>query len=351
MDESSTLSPRQGGPARLDDVATRAGVAKSTVSRVMSGEATLAIREDTRQRILTAATELGYSPDARGRALRLKRSYTLGIVVPEIDNPAFGAIIRSAQKAAIECGYSLFISLADKDQPDADLYRRLVEGSRVDGVLVTTVSDTGFVAELRRRSVKYLLVNREIESEPNSIIVDYVDGTEQAVAHLAGLGHRRIALVSGPLRQYTGRKRLEGFQRGLAKATLTFDPALVEECNYGWYEAGDALSRLLQSSVDSPTAICAANTIVASGIIARARTLGLSIPEDLSVIALLDERLSVMQVPAITAVQYPFEELGRRAALRLIDLIENASPPSNERLPPLGLSLRETTARAATNTL
>lgn len=111
------------------------------------------------------------------------------------------------------------------------------------------------------------------------------------------------------------------------------------------------MSRLLQSSVDSPTAICAANTIVASGIIARARTLGLSIPEDLSVIALLDARLSVMQVPAITAVQYPFEELGRRAALRLIDLIENASPPSNERLPPLGLSLRETTARAATNTL
>lgn len=343
MDEPNTY-PARSGPARLDDVATRAGVAKSTVSRVMSGEATLAIREETRQRILEAAAELGYSPDSRGRALRLKRSYTLGIVVPEIDNPAFGAIIRSAQKAAIARGYSLFISLADKDQPDADLYRRLVEGSRVDGVLVTTVSDPGFVAELRRRSVKYLLVNREIENEPNSIIVDYVDGTDQAVTHLAGLGHRHFAFVSGPLHQYAGRKRLEGFRAGLAKAGLPFDPACVAECNYGWAESGEAFGALLELSANRPTAICAANTIVASGIIAKARSLGLSVPADLSVVSLLDAPLSVMQVPAITAVQYPFEELGRLAVSRLIDTIEDEAGGLSARLPPSGLMLRETTA-------
>ena len=101
---------------RLDDVAAAAGVAKSTASRVMSGEATLTIREETRQRVLEAASKLGYRPDTRARALRLKRTYALGIVVPEIDNPAFGTIIRSAQKAAIARGYSLFISLADKKQ-------------------------------------------------------------------------------------------------------------------------------------------------------------------------------------------------------------------------------------------
>lgn len=346
MDKSSTNPSRRNGPARLDDVAARAGVAKSTVSRVMSGEATLAIREETRQRILAAAAELGYSPDSRGRALRLKRSYTLGIVVPEIDTPAFGAIIRSTQKAAIARGYSLFISLADKDQPGADLYRRLVEGSRVDGVLVTTVSDPRFVKELRRRSVEYLLVNREIENEPNSIIVDYVDGTAQAVAHLAGLGHQRFAFVSGPLHQYTGRKRLEGFRSGLAEAGLPFDPACVAECNYGWAESGEAFARLLEQSRNRPTAICAANTIVASGIIAKARSLGLAVPTDLSVVSLLDAPLAVMQVPAITAVQYPLEELGRLAVTRLIDAIEQGTKSPNVRLPPSGLILRETTALA-----
>jgi DNA-binding LacI/PurR family transcriptional regulator len=346
MDESRTSLAGHGGQARLDDVATRAGVAKSTVSRVMSGEATLAIREETRQRILEAATALGYSPDSRGRALRLKRSYTLGIVVPEIDNPAFGAIIRSAQRAAIERGYSLFISLADKDQPDADLYRRLVEGSRVDGVLVTTVSDAAFVAELRRRSVKYLLVNREIDGEPNSIIVDYVDGTEQAVAHLAGLGHRHFGLVSGPLHQYAGRKRVEGFRRGLAKAGLQFDATCVAECNYGWSEAGEAFVRLMELGPKRPTAICAANTTVASGIIAKARSLGLSVPDDLSLVSLLDAPLSVMQVPAISAVQYPFEELGQLAVSRLIEAIEHGTASMSARLPPSGLILRETTAAA-----
>ena len=346
MEEAVPASPLKPGPApRLEDVAAAAGVAKSTVSRVMSGEATLAIRDETRQRILDTAAELGYRPDVRARALRLKRSHTLGIVVPEIDNPAFGTIIRSAQKAAIERGYSLFISLADKDQPDAELYRRLVEGNRVDGVLITTVSDPGLVMELRRRSVSYVLVNREFDGQDDSIIVDYAKGAAQAVAHLLELGHRRLAFISGPLHQYAGRTRLDGFRSGLAEAGLPFDAAMVAECNYGWTEARAAFSRVMTASAARPTAVCAANTIVASGVIAAAQDMGLAVPGDLSVIALTDAPLSVMHVPAITAVEFPFERLGQRAAHRLIDKIEFDLRQDNETLDPLGVVVRASTGR------
>ena len=339
--------PARGGrSARLDDVALVAGVAKSTVSRVMSGEATLSVRAATRQRILEVAAELGYQPDSGARALRLRRTHTLGIVVPEIDNPAFGTIIRSAQKAAVARGYSLFISLADKDQPDGELYRRLVAGNRVDGVLVTTTSDPALVAELRRRSISYVLVNREIANEAASIIVDYVDGTMRAVAHLAGLGHRRLALISGPLQQYAGQKRLEGFRRGLAAAGLPFDPALVAETRYGWDEAGEALARMLAAPGEPPTAVCAANAVIASGAIARARRLGRAVPDDLSVAALMDAPLAAMNVPAITAVQYPFEELGRLAVDALIDRLEDGTEVASRTLAPVGLAERDSTAPA-----
>ena len=344
MNDSSDAAARPGRAARLDDVAVIAGVAKSTVSRVMSGEATLSVRAETRQRILDVAAELGYQPDSRARALRLRRTHTLGIVVPEIDNPAFGTIIRSAQKAAVARGYSLFISLADKDQPDGELYRRLVAGSRVDGVLVTTTSDPALVAELRRRAIPYVLVNREIEGESASIIVDYVDGTMRAVAHLAALGHRRIALISGRLHQYAGQKRLEGFRLGLAAAGLPFDTELVAETDYGWDEAGDALARMLSGPGDPPSAVCAANAVIASGAIARARRLGRSVPRDLSVVALMDAPLAAMGVPAITAVQYPFEELGRLAVDALIDNLEDGTEVAGRTLAPVGLADRESTA-------
>lgn len=317
---------------RLDDVAAAAGVAKSTASRVMSGEATLTIREETRQRVLEAASKLGYRPDTRARALRLKRTYALGIVVPEIDNPAFGTIIRSAQKAAIARGYSLFISLADKDQPDTALYRRLVEGKGIDGVLVTTISDPGLVDELRSRSIKHLLVNRELEGHQGSIIVDYVEAAAQAVEHLVRLGHRRLAFISGPLHQYAGQKRLEGFRKGLLRCGLAPDEQLIGECNYGWAEAAAVFKRIYAASGTPPSAVCAANTTIASGVIAGARSIGLEVPGELSVISLLDSPLALMHVPAISAVQFPFEELGRLAANELIDAIENGAEIGNIKL-------------------
>lgn len=331
---------------RLEDVARRAGVAKSTVSRVLIGEKTLNIREETRQRILEAVRELDYRPNHSARSLRKQRSFSLGVVVPEIDNPVFTTIIQGAQRATLERNYSLLIAYVDRDYPDRELYQRMVHANQVDGLLVTTIQNPGLTAGLRRLGANYILVNRRSGDEDHTVIVDYEAGTRQVVEHLTGLGHRRLGYISGPLAHYTGRRRLAGYRAGLAAAGLPFDPSLIVECEYDRPGAEAAMRRLLDHPDGPPTAVCAANVVVASGILAAAIGRGIAVPDDLSVAALLDAPAAEMVTPRITAMRYPFFELGRIAANDLIEIIENGPGARIERtLAPAGLVERNSTAR------
>ncbi|WP_233236926.1 LacI family DNA-binding transcriptional regulator [Bordetella sp. LUAb4] len=311
--------------ATLADIAERAGVATSTVSRILVGEKTLSIRPETRERVLELARELSYRPNTRARSLQARKSFSVGLVVPEIDNPVFGAIIRGAQRVALERGYSLLIAYADKDFPDQDLYARLVEDNQVDGLLVTTLQ-TAPAFDPGRWNIPYVLVNRDRGADDPKVMVDYRHGTQDAVRYLAGLGHRGIAYVSGPLEHYTGRTRLQGYKAGLAEAGLEFDPSLVVECDYGRAQAESAMSQLLKSKSkdkSTPTAVCAANVSVAAGILSVLARAGIAVPGQMSVLALLDTFVADMLTPPVTAVSYPFIDLGRAAASYLLDMIEH----------------------------
>ncbi|OWT80202.1 MULTISPECIES: LacI family DNA-binding transcriptional regulator [unclassified Achromobacter] len=311
--------------ATLADIAARAGVATSTVSRILIGEKTLSIRPETRERVLELARELSYRPNTRARSLQARKSFSVGLVIPEIDNPVFGAIIRGAQRVALERGYSLLIAYADKDFPDQDLYARLVEDNQVDGLLVTTLQ-TAPAFDPGRWNIPYVLVNRDRGADDPKVMVDYQHGTQDAVRHLAGLGHRSIAYVSGPLEHYTGRTRLAGYKAGLAQAGLPFDPSLVVECDYGRAQAESAMAHLLNTRSPEqaiPTAVCAANVSVAAGILSVLARAGIAVPRQMSVLALLDTFVADMLTPPVTAVSYPFIDLGRAAAAYLLDMIEH----------------------------
>ena len=340
MSRDQHPTPRR---ATLADIARRAGVATSTVSRILLDEKTLNIRPETRQRVLDLARELAYRPNTRARSLQARRSFSVGLVVPEIDNPAFTAIIQGAQRVALERGYSLLIAYADKDFPDQDLYARLVEDNQVEGLLVTTIQ-TAPVFDPVRWNIPYVLVNRERGADDPKVMVDYQAGTRDAVLYLAGLGHRRIAYVSGPLAHYTGRTRLAGFKAGLAQAGLEFDPALVVECDYGRTQAESAMTGLLQAAQAGrpiPTAVCAANVAVSAGILATLGRAGIAVPRQMSVLALLDTFVADMLTPPVTAVSYPFIDLGRAAASHLLDMIEQrAQPPQLRPLPHNGITVR-----------
>jgi LacI family transcriptional regulator len=329
----------------LDEVAALAGVAKSTVSRVINGEATLSIREETRQRVMAAVSSLGYRPDQRARALRTKRSRVLGIVVDEFDNPAFSSIIRGAQMAAIERDYSLFITFVDRNYTEQALYQRLADDDRVDGVLATTVIDPTVVDRLKENKLPYVLVNRNIGGHHPSVMLDYASGVIKAVRHLVNLGHEKIAYISGSLGTFTGRTRLNGFREALAKSDIAYDSTMVAECNYTWHQAGEVFETLMRTAKEPPTAICAANSVVASAILTVARRLDLAVPANLSVISFLDAPLAEMQFPAITGVQFPFVELGGAAADSLIDLIEGKKPSGTRTLSQATVVVRNSTAR------
>jgi DNA-binding LacI/PurR family transcriptional regulator len=330
--------------ARLEDVANLAGVAKSTVSRILIGEKTLSIRPETRQRVLDAVRELAYRPNQRARSLRTRQSFSLGLVVPEIDNPAFITIIQGAQRAALERDYSLLVSYVDKHYPDRELFRRLVNDNQVGGLLVTTVQNPALTEDLKALGVPYVLVNRDLYNGAHKVTVDYATGTRDAVLHLAGLGHRRIGYISGPLEHYTGRTRLAGFHAGLAAAGLAFDRELLVECDYERPGAEAAMRRLM-ALPGPPTAVCTANVAIASGVLAVSALLGLNVPRQVSVIALLDAPASEMLTPSISAVRYPFFELGHAAAGDLIDILEKKAGRQPSRvLPHTGIVQRQSTA-------
>lgn len=330
--------------ATLADVARLASVAKSTVSRALTNDPTLNIRDETRRRIKTVAAELSYVPNPNARGLRLLRSSTIAFVVPELDNPVFGQTIEGAQRAAAERLYSMVIAKVDKNDAFAAFGRRLVLGSRVDGILLSTVAFDALLREFDALDAKVVLVNRRIgNAHDHAVMLDNAGGAALAVAHLAALGHRRIAYMAAPPFTNVSHERLEGYRRGLSEAGLDHVAALEVVCEPS-APAAEARARALLSSHDRPSAVVAWNLSIAAGVTRAAHALGEGVPERISVIALNDAGAAEMMTPSITTVRQPLFDLGWDAANALINRIEGrpreaASTP----LAPIGIVEREST--------
>lgn len=330
----------------LADVARRAGVAKSTISRVLSNDRSLNIRDETRQRILAAVEALGYRPNPSARNLRTARSWSIAFVVPEIDNPIFIQTIHGAQRAAVERHYSILIAHMDAAHLDRELYQRMVLGNRVEGLLVNTVRHPALLADLRRLDSPYVLVNRETDRPDHGVILDNEGGVRLAVRHLLELGHRRIGYVSGPTAHYASARRLAGYRSALDDAGIGYDPDIFAECQFDRAGAERAARAILRAG-RPPTAMVAGNLVIASGITAAAATLGIPVPARLSVIALHDVPAAEMMTPRITAVRFPLFDLGWTAANALIDLIEGRIDGRIQQvLPPAGIVTRDSTGPA-----
>jgi DNA-binding LacI/PurR family transcriptional regulator len=299
--------------ATLSDVAARAGVDVSTVSRVLRADPRQAVRPETRLRILQAADELDYQPDVIARSLRTGRAMTVALVVPDLDNIGFTAVVRGVQRAAQEQGYAVLIAEL-RDGGDS----RAVEdiAGRVDGLLVASAhTDEPWLARLATR-LPVVLVNRRARGFPGAVIVDDEAGTALAVSHLVELGHRGIAHIAGDLATDTGQRRLDGFRTALRSHKLR---ARAEWNVSGDYtEAGGrrAVTELLAGK-ERPTAIFAANLVSGLGAIAGLREHGCEVPDDMSVVVMDEHPLAAVTVPPLTTVSMPLEEMGA-AAMRMV---------------------------------
>jgi len=331
---------RLASPATLADVARVAGVDMSTASRVLRGDSAQRVREETRDRIIKVAEELAYRPNSLARGLRTARTYTLGMVVPQLDNPVFAAAIRGAELAATALGYSLLISHREPGAT-ATTIAKLSQTNRVDGLLVASLDDDAVLrTDLAAAQVPFVLMNRVLPGAPLSVVLDSRAAARKAVDHLVGLGHRRIAHLAGRDQGFNAAQRLEGYRDGLAAAGIGFDEALVAIAGYTAEGGAEAMRQLMPQK---PTAVLAATLVSAAGAMSELHAAGWRIPQDISVAGLHDAPVARLLYPSLTTVMMPTEEMGRLAATLLVRRLAGEHPVPVPPLPPGALIARAST--------
>lgn len=310
-------------PVRLRDLARQVGVHPSTVSRVLSGDPAARLADTTRTRILRAAHETDYRPNRLARSLKVRRTRLLGMLIPDVTNPFFSALFRAVEDAAGEAGYNVILCNTDDSPARLDQHLRALGEGHVDGVLVAAahLHDARIADLAARGTLPYVLVNRHRGAGDACVVSEDAGGARLIVDHLVSLGHTRIAHLTGGSDISTTATRAESFRTALRAHGLEADEALVVHGGLT-EESGAAGMRMLlnRAGARGPTAVFAANDLVAIGAIDVAQSRGLRVPEDLAVAGYNDIPAAARAVNGrgLTTVRVPLAEMGRRAAQMLI---------------------------------
>ncbi|GGK40303.1 LacI family DNA-binding transcriptional regulator [Salinarimonas ramus] len=334
MDESAPTT-QSGVPARITDVARLAGVSTATVSRVLAKPDQVAPR--TRARVQEAVARLGYVPNPAARTLRSQKTRMVLVVVPDLENVFFSRILRGIEETLAAAGHGMIIADLDPASPRMEELAAFAR-RQVDGVILLNGRRLGTEAE----GVPTIALCETIPgvSFPQ-IAVDNRASARRVVAHLASLGHRRIAYLAGPEGNVLEVERAAGYREGLAAAGLAFDPALVWPGDYTLASGVAAAGRLLADGA-RPTAVFASSDVMAIGLVGALQEAGLDVPGDVSVAGFDDIEFAAMSRPALTTIRQPRRDLGRAAAEALLARLAGRTPPA------LSLLETELVVRAST---
>src|SRR5712691_7813094 len=325
------------------DVARAASVHPSTVSRVLNGRAELSLLPETRQRVLAAARRLGYRPSALARSLRLRRTFTLGMLIPDITNPFFPPIIKGAEDTAHARGYNVILCNTEDSSEREATYLRVLRERQVDGLLIaSSFTADAVIAELRKERFPFVLVNRASSrgADDLGVLADNRAGMLSAIDHLVELGHRRIGIVAGP-------ERLAYAKSALRARRVRPDEAVVSVSEGFSEEAGYRAARRVFRAGALPTAVVCANDLIALGVLRAAHEIGLSVPGELSIVGFNDIPLAGRFDPPLTTVRVPQQEMGARAAALLIAELEGERIEARRVLMEATLVVRASTAAPA----
>ena len=312
----------------IDDVARQAGVSPVTVSRVINGAGNVKLA--TREKVLRAIEELHYVPSTAARSLRSKRTNTLALLVPDITNPFWTTVSRGVEDSAQRGGYSVLLCNTDENPEKLHRYLDVIISQRVDGAIVTPYdSDARNFARLRDRKIPSVVIDRRVDGwKVDTVRGDSISGARALVNHLIRLGHRRIAMISGPRTTPTAEDRVTGYQISLVEAGLSIDSRLIKRGEFR-ASSGESLTHQVLEEGLNPTAIFASNNAIAMGVIKALSRRGLSIPEDIALVCFDDSPNLSPIFPFLTAVVQPAYEMGVKAAELLLNRLE-----SGESLPP-----------------
>lgn len=320
--------------ATISDVAKRAGVSPVTVSRVINNAAN--VSPATRENVRRAIEDLGYVPSGVAQSLRSKRTRSLALLVPDITNVFWTTVARGVEDTAQSRGYSVLLCNTDENTAKQLRYLEVVVSQRVDGVIIAPCdAEAQNLARLRQRQVPTVVIDRCIQGwEVDTVRGDSLAGARALVDHLVRLGHRRIAVISGPPGTSTAQDRVAGYCLALAGAGLPLDPALVKRGEFR-ATSGERLTRQLLAVVPRPTAIFAANNAIAVGVLETLQQQGLRVPHDVALVSFDDLPDTSRLFPFLTVIVQPAYDIGSHAAQLLLDRLGAGAdlPPRHVELP------------------
>jgi LacI family transcriptional regulator len=310
--------------ATIKDVAKQAGVSTATVSRVLNGDPR--VTPAYREAVLEAVTALNYRRDRIARNLRVRRSQIIGLIISDIQNPFFTSVVRGVEDVAYENDYTLLLCNSDEDNHKERLYLDIMISERTAGVIISPASQIdNYSKAVLDAGIPVVAVDRRmLDLDVDTVVVDNLEGTYQAVKHLVSLGHKRIAFIGGPLQVTTAQERRHGYLRALKEHGILPDPALIKVSDYklvGGYRA----AREVLDLGEPPTALFAANNLTTLGALNCIHEKGLRIPQDVAVVGFDDMPWAASLDPPLTAVAQPTYELGRMAADLLLQRIKDTN--------------------------
>jgi len=322
------------------DVAHEAGVSYTTVSRVLNNKSS--VKSETRERVLTAMTRLGYVVDQRARSLAGGRSQLIGLLVHDVGTSYTGEIIRGIDAELSAAQYDLLLYTTHRRKMKESAYVITLTRGMADGLLLVLPRDPGaYLETLRQQHFPHVLVDhRGGDEEAPAVAAANRQGAYKATEYLIELGHRRIGFITGAMDQMCAQDRLAGYKTALADCGIAFDPDLVREGNFFQPPGYTGASALLELP-HPPTAIFASNDVSAFGVMEAVREHGLRIPGDVSVVGFDDIPQAAHVHPPLTTVRQPLEEMGRTATRMLLERINDPQLPIERVELPTYLVLRQ----------
>ena len=333
------------GRVTIKDIAHEAGVSFGTISNVINGNVT--VRPATRKRVLDAIRALGYQPSMLARSLRQNRTAMIGMVIPDITNPFFPAVVRGVEDVAFQNSFRLVLCNTDNDSDKEEAYLRELQSYRTAGlILIPSEHSNSRIRQAATLSsnVPAVCLDRCPENwTGDSVTVNNIEGVFAATNHLVRLGHRAIAMIIGSLQLRNAIARLEGFRSAMKKAKLQVNPEYVQEGRFD-RSSGYEKMRILLQQRPQPTAVVCGNDLIALGVLSALRDAGLRCPQDVSVVGFDDIEVTGLTNPSLTTVFQPGYQMGARGAALLIKRMQAPHHPAQNIVLPTELKVRHSVA-------
>lgn len=311
----------------MEDIARKAGVSRSTASRVVNEHPN--VSDDVRQRVLQVIQETGYQPHAAARTLASQRSWMIGLILPRavsnfFTDPYYPRLTQGIASACNQNNYTLSLFLVSTREDEEKIFPRVARKGFLDGLLIQSgqIGDH-LIDRLMNTDIPLVIIGRPFHLKGVSYVdVDNVDATQRAVNHLISLGYKRIGTIAGPSNATVGIDRMEGYLKALQENEIAKDDSLIIEADFTELDGYRAMQKLLPAK---PQAIFAASDIIALGAMRAVKEAGLKVPDDVAFVGFDDQPLPTKPDPELTTIRQPVYRLGGRAVETLIELIENGA--------------------------